>query len=508
MICRAGSRRPVTSILAPALALSLGAATLLAQQRPRQASEAPASSRIVTLQRDIDATLARPSLQRASWGVLVRSLSSNETLYSLNAERLLIPASNMKIVTLAAAAARLGWDFAFDTRLVAAGPVANGTLDGDLVVVGSGDPSIDDWDGAGSRLFAEWAETLKQSGIERITGRIVGDDNSFDDDSWGAGWAWDDLDRSFATGVGTLQFNQNSAQITLTAGTHAGDPPEAVLSPAGSGLMIRNRMLTGEPGSPASLTFRRLIDSPTIELRGSFPAGSKPVVRNIAVQNPTLYFTRALRDALIRSGITVEGEAVDIDDIDNAPPRARGTVVVTHRSEPLPVLATTMMQLSQNLYAETLLKAIGAQHEVGSAASGRASVMSLLEEWGLPATDVRIADGSGLSTYDLVTPSLLVGILTHVAQDPVSRSYFQSALPVAGKDGTLAQRMKGTPAEGNVRAKTGSLSNARAMSGYLTTRDGEPLAFSIIANNFNGAVDDVDDAIDAVVTRLVRVSRK
>src|SRR5204863_5899844 len=133
--------------------------------------------------------------------IVVRSLAANETLYELNGRRLLVPASNMKIATLAAAAERLGWDFSFETRLVANGSIADGVLDGDLVVIGSGDPSIDDWDGAATKLFRDWAEQLKSAGIKTITGRLIGDDNAFDDDPFGSGWAWDDLGASFATGI-------------------------------------------------------------------------------------------------------------------------------------------------------------------------------------------------------------------------------------------------------------------------------------------------------------------
>jgi len=471
-------------------------------------SSSQPSAAVRDLQRNIDALLAAPALDSGTWGVVVKSVALQDTLYSRNGGKLLLPASNMKVLTLAAAADRLGWDFSFETRLVGAGPIEEGILQGDLVVVGSGDPSLDDWDGAGTALFQSWAASLKASGVHAINGRIIGDDDSFDDDPWGAGWAWDDLDRSFATGVGALQFNQNTAQLRITAGPRAGDPAMVTIGPSGSGLSVRNQLTTGDAKTSVSIAVRRRLDSPALELRGSLPAGTGPFVRNVAVHNPTEYFVSQLRDALIAAGIDVLGAAVDIDDIDDPPSRARGAVLVTHRSPPLSTLAGTMMKLSQNLYAETLLKAMGTLKAVGGLESGRTAVLSVLQAWGIPSSGVSIADGSGLSTYDLLTPDALVAILTHVAQDSRLRDPFHAALPVAGRDGTLAQRLKGTPAEGNVRAKTGSLANARAMSGYVQSATAEPLVFSIIVNNFGVASEAVEKTMDAIIVSLARFSRR
>ena len=157
--------------------------------RPASPASAAKSSSLARLQHDIDAVLAAPALDHAFWGVLVKSLATNETWYSQNAGKLMMPASTMKVVTLAAAADRLGWDFRYETRLLATGPVSDGALHGDLLVVGSGDPSIDDWDGAATRLFGDWADQLKASGVSTIEGRIVGDDHAFDDDR-----LWDPLE--------------------------------------------------------------------------------------------------------------------------------------------------------------------------------------------------------------------------------------------------------------------------------------------------------------------------
>jgi len=459
------------------------------------------------LQREIDALIAAPEVDRGTWGIVVRNLAGDH-IYSVNPRKLFVPASNMKLLTLAAAAERLGWDYSFETRLVGTGEIEANVLDGDLVVVGSGDPSVDNWDGAATRLFQQWAERLKQLGIQTIRGRIVGDDDSFDDEGWGPGWAWDDLDRSFATGVGTLQFNQNSTQLHIRPGAREADAAVITLEPSGSALTIRNRLTTSARRSAPAIEVRRLLDAPVIEIRGSIPEGSAPIVRNVAVANPTTYFVTALRDAFIASGIDVRGAAVDIDEMPDPPARARGTVLLRHNSPPLSELATTMMRLSQNLYAETFVKAIGAQHGIGTTRGGSLEVSEVLTQWGLPAGDIRVADGSGLSVYDLVSPELLVQLLAHVATDAKLAIPFANTLPVAGQDGTLAQRLKGTAAERNVRAKTGSLSNARAISGYAYTADREPLVFSILVNNFGQASDAVERTTDAILVKLAQFSRK
>jgi D-alanyl-D-alanine carboxypeptidase/D-alanyl-D-alanine-endopeptidase (penicillin-binding protein 4) len=489
--------------------VAAGALGLGGQRRARAQQDLPAAppaSALASLAHDIGALVTTAPADRGTWGIVIKT-TAGETVYALNERKLFVPASNMKVLTLAAAAERLGWDFTFDTRLVAAGPIGARGLDGDLVVVGSGDPTIDNWDGAATTLFRDWADRLRRLGVSKIHGRIIGDDDSFDDEAWGSGWAWDDLDRSFATGVGALQFNQNTAQLKIRGAARSGAPASVEIEPAGSGLTIRNFATSGGRGDPP-IEVRRRLDGPTLELRGSVAAGNGTVVRNVAVANPTLYFATALRDGLIAAGIEVEGEAVDIDDITDPPSRARGNVLLDHHSPPLSEMAKTMMELSQNLYAETLLKTIGSQQTVGSSAAGRTAVAGVLEAWGLSPDEFKIVDGSGLSVYDLVTPDLVAGVLTHVALDEQLRRPFEASLPVAGREGTLSRRMRGTAAEGNVRAKTGSLSNSRALSGYVRDADGEDLVFSILVNNFGASSDAVDRAMDGMLVRLAQFRRR
>jgi len=455
----------------------------------------PPTQSLLQLQQDIEATLAQPVLERATWGIVVRSVASGETFYSVNPHRLLMPASNMKIVTLAAAADRLGWNFSYETRLVAVGTIERGVLSGDLVVVGSGDPSLDDWDGDATRLFASWAKALKANGISTINGRIVGDDNAIDDDWLGFGWQWDDLDQSFASGIAALTFNENTVKVTIAPGAEESAPARVTLGAESSGLTLRNLSRTGAPSVPASIETRRLAGGRVFEVRGTMPLGTPPRSINAAVFNPTIYYVSALRAALVANGIQVRGEAVDIDDV-SMPALDSGRLILSYYSPPLPSLARTMMKLSQNLFAESLMYSTGAD-----------AARAVFEGWGIPRDEVLIADGSGLSRYNLVTAEAMATILMRVAGDERLREPFLVSLPIAGRDGSLDNRMKSTAAEGNARAKTGSFTNARALSGYLRTADGEPLVFSIIANNYNAPTALIDQATDSIVVRLAQFKR-
>jgi serine-type D-Ala-D-Ala carboxypeptidase/endopeptidase (penicillin-binding protein 4) len=458
----------------------------------------------IRLQRDIDAILSHPALERGYWGVLVKSLKSGETLYALNPRKLLMPASNIKIVTLAASADRLGWDYTYTTRFFSVGQIESGTLHGDVLVVGGGDPSLTISDGSAGRAFDTCAERLKALGIRTILGRIVGDDNAFDDDGLGFGWSWDDLPDDYAAAVSALQFNENTARVTVTAGVAVGDVAAIAIEPPSTGLTIDNRLRTVAEGSLVSIEARRLPGSSRLELRGSVPLGSAPATRTVSVDNPTLFLVKAFRDALIARGIDVRGPAVDADELLDAPSTDRRLELNAHRSPPLSTLAVRLMKASQNLYAETLLKTIGAASGTPTSLAGRTLAQSALQNWGIAPDGLILRDGSGLSRYDYATPEALVTILAHVTGDDRLRGPFEASLPIAGRDGTLATRMKGTAAEGNVRAKTGAMANVRALSGYATTLAGEPLVFSIIANNFDAAPALITAAIDSIVVRLVQ----
>jgi serine-type D-Ala-D-Ala carboxypeptidase/endopeptidase (penicillin-binding protein 4) len=483
-------------------------ATAACAHPPRPALPAgPAHPALSVLQQDIDTILQAAPLSHSYWGVLAKSLKSGDTLYSVNADKLMMPASNMKIVTLAAAAEQLGWDYTYETKLFAAGSISDGLLSGDLVVVGSGDPSLVAADGMADRVFGDWAQRLKQRGIRAVTGRVIGDDNGFEKETLGAGWMWDDLPTDDSAGVGALQYNESAAKVSVAPGPAAGDAAAISIDPAGSGLMVVSSVTTGAAASRTSIGVRRLPGRTKLELGGTIAAGAAASTLTVSVDNPTQYYVTALRTALIANGIDVRGPAVDIDDVRDAPATA-GTPVASYRSPPLSVLAVRLMKVSQNQYAETLLKSVSAAPGVvPTAAAGWRAALTIFERWGLPAGSLIQRDGSGLTRYDFVTPEAIVLILTHVDRDPRLRGPFEASLPIAGRDGTLANRMKGTPAEGNVRAKTGSMTAVRGTSGYVTSADGEPLVFCILANNYDAPASTITAAEDTIIVRLAQFHR-
>jgi D-alanyl-D-alanine carboxypeptidase/D-alanyl-D-alanine-endopeptidase (penicillin-binding protein 4) len=414
----------------------------------------------------------------------IRSADTGEHLYELNAGKLMMPASNMKILTLAATADALGWDYRFTTTLETRGTITKGVLHGDLIVRSNGDPSINSRDRRADAVLSEWTRALQSAGIFSIEGRIVGDDQAFDDEGIGAGWAWDYLQYGYAAPVGALEFNESLAALTIAPGATAGAMPMVTLS-AGSGLELVNHAITGAAGSPNTIDYRRHIDRAVLEVVGSIPAGTEPATRDVAVVNPTVFFAQSLKDGLSARGIVVTGEAVDFDDVAAEMPHGDPRVLVSTSSPPLREIATVLMKVSQNLYAETFLKALGASRNgLGTAEGGRIAVRDTLAAWDIPRDAHVLYDGSGLSRYNYVTASTVVAVLQHMYKDPRHREAFVATLPIAGKDGTIASRMRRTRAEGNAVAKTGSIANVRSLSGFVKTRDGETLVFSILANDF------------------------
>ncbi len=440
------------------------------------------------------------------WGVEVKSLDTGRLLYARNARRLLMPASNMKIVTLAAAAETLGWDYRFKTTIETDGAIEGGALKGNLIVRGAGDPTINNRDNRARAMFDEWASALKAAGVTRIDGNVVADASAFDRRGLGQGWSWDYLQYGYAAPVGALEFNEDIATLTVRPGGKPGDAAQLELPPS-TGLGLVHQVVTGEAGTATTIDFERVPDSNYLDVTGSIAADAKPATREVAVANPALYFAHSLTLALIERGIPVRGLPVVFERSSLLAPLPR-TAIVESQSPPLREIATTMMKVSQNLYAETLLKAVGAAGgAIGTTDAGRAAAQKIFETWGIPASSYVQADGSGLSRYDFVTAEMIVTLLERMYKDPRHHDAFVATLPIAGKDGTISTRMKSTRAEANALAKTGSIANVRALSGYVRTRDGETVVFSILANSFTIPAATVNWIADLAVERLSNYSR-
>ena len=446
-------------------------------------------------------------MQHALWGVQVKSLDTGRTLYSRNAGTLMMPASNMKIVTLAAAAETLGWDYRFKTTLETTGAVEGGTLVGDLIIRGGGDPTINKRDNRAAAVFDQWAAALKAAGVNRIDGNIVADASAFEGPGLGQGWSWDYLQYGYAAPAGALEYNENVATLTIRPAAAAGEDAALELPP-GTGLGLIHHVITGPAGSPTIVEVGRT-DGAWLDVTGSIAADAAPTTRDVAVAKPALHFAHASLLALTERGIEVRGLPVEPEKSKNTLAARPRQVLVESASPPLRDIAATMMKVSQNLYAETLLRAVGAARgQPATADNGRAAAREIFTAWKIdPATYVQ-ADGSGLSRYDFVTAAMIVTILERLHADPRHRDAFLATLPIAGKDGTISTRLRATRAEANALAKTGSIANVRALSGYVRTRDGELLAFSLLANNFTIPAATVNWIADLAVETLANYTRR
>jgi serine-type D-Ala-D-Ala carboxypeptidase/endopeptidase (penicillin-binding protein 4) len=476
-----------------------------AASRPRPAAHTAA------LRQDLAAVLDAPLLARSHWSLLVKSLDRDEVLFTHNPGKLVLPASNMKVFTMAAAAERLGWDFRFETTLESAAPIFDGVLEGDLVVRGSGDPSIALRDDVAPRMFDDWARQLREAGVTRIAGRIVGDDDALDDVELGEGWSWDDLAYAYSGRVTALLYNEALVRIIARPGLTPGEPALIEVVPSSDhDLNITSLVTTGPAGSTASLRLERPLGSLDVTVTGTVPADAAadpPSSLTAAVGNPTLFFARALASALVARGIAVEGGAVDKDllpEDDAARQAIPARVLARHHSAPLSEIARTFMKVSQNLYGELFVKTLGRMAGEGTTARGQEAIRETLDSWGVPRDSYVLADGSGLSRLNFVSADAVVALLERMYRAPRHREAFLQTLPIAGQDGTLRLRLRASWTAGRVRAKTGSISNTRALSGYVTTRGGETLAFSIIANNFTLPAWRVERIIDLLVEILAR----
>jgi D-alanyl-D-alanine carboxypeptidase/D-alanyl-D-alanine-endopeptidase (penicillin-binding protein 4) len=345
--------------------------------------------------------------------------------------------------------------------------------------------------------------------VTRITGGIVGVDDVFDDVPLGRGWAWDDLDASYSAEIGGLEFNEGFAAVRVAPGASPGAPAVVTLDPATSYVPIVVQATTGAAKSAASIEIARAAMGTGIVVSGSVPADTPYVADEVAVRDNTAYFAAVLRETLQAASIRIDGAYSDADARPAPVDTAALVPLFTHVSPPLTEILAGFLKPSQNQIGEILLKTLAHERRggPGTARDGAAVVDSVLRTWGLPAGRLLSqADGSGLSRYDLVAPELLAGILEHMTRSPNWAVWYQD-LPIAGVDGTLAGRMKGTPLANNVHGKTGTLSGVRSLSGYLTTAAGEHVVFSMIVNNHTLSARDADRIAEAALLRIYNYRR-
>lgn len=485
----------MTRLAAALVALSLAGPAALTAQEAAPARQAPGadsaadgavvgtiSSAIddpAELAERLDRILADPALVRAHVGLVVQVAETGEVLYERAGEKRFTPASNTKLVTGAVALDALGPDYRWRTRLVADGSIAGGTLDGDLWIVGGGDPALE------RERVDEWVAALREAGIRQITGDVIGDDRIFSHPQWGRGWMWDDLFGGWSAGVTGLQLSPNTVRAALVSGEVPGDAARLVYRDEGPPLPIDVRVRTGAPGSEARLSFVPDAHGGPVELRGWVPLAADSTGLYLAPAHATLYLLDWLRLRFDEGRLRVGGEYRRPEAGETPPAPESSTWSHETESPPLSELLGEMLKPSDNQMAESVLRTVGLEEgREGSPAEGLAVVSSTLAGWGIEPGAVDLSDGSGLSRYNEVTPRALARLLRTMWRHREYATWLE-ALPTAGVDGTMRRRLLATPAYENVRAKTGSLSAVRGVSGYLLDGRGETLIFSLLLNGYD-----------------------
>ncbi len=425
--------------------------------------------------RQIDALLAEPWLKGGIQGVIVQSLRDGTTWYERNADLLFMSASNEKLLTSAAVLNALGPDWKFVTTLQRTGSVdADGTLHGDLYLHGGGDPLLDDKD------LDALVQSAKDAGIRRVEGRVVGDDSRFDSQRYGDSWEWDDMPYYYSAQISGLNLDENVETLKIDPGRRAGEPVKVTESPTERYLRVLDRGRTVASGGKSTLRVSRILGQNVATVDGTLSVNARSEDHRptpVTVEDPGLFAATVFTERLVGAGVSVAGAPK------TGPTPNGATEIGRHESPPMSEVLRRLNKPSDNLVAECLLKTLGAERgSGGSTAAGREVALAWFKQLGLDTERVQMTDGSGLSRQTLVSPRNLAILLRAMYSHPQSRVYIDS-LPIAGVDGTLRNRMKGTPAEGNCHGKTGSLSGVSSMSGYVTTKAGEPLAFVILMNN-------------------------
>lgn len=479
-------RRPVR------LTALLAGLILLAGAAPVQAQDSPHAD----LTADLDAILADPGLAGADVGLVVTTLDG-ETVYRHEGERRRQPASNAKLATSAAALEVLGPDFTFTTTVASTGRRVGPVLDGDLYLRGTGDPTMlaADYDALAQRVAA--------SGIRLVRGGLVADDTWFDDVRLGLSWAWDDEPYYYNAQVSALtvspdtDYDAGSIVVRVAPGANGARPVVTTVPPTDY-VRVENTATTGAAGSPNTVTVDRAHGANTFTVTGSIPAGGAATSEWMSVWEPTGYAAALFRAALGRHGVTV------LRPTGRGATPAGAATLAERVSMPLAELQVPFLKLSNNLHAEILVKSMGrATAGEGSWGAGRTALVDALTGLGVTGR-LSMADGSGLSRMDQISPDQLAQLLAGAAGEPWFGGWYE-ALPIAGESdrlvgGTLRNRMGGTAAQGAVHAKTGSLTGVSGLSGYVDTAGGQRWVFSMVSNDYIGV--NVKAVEDQVAVRL------
>jgi len=478
----------------------------------------------------VDSMLREEHAAKAVWGIVVVDHSTGETLYERNADSFFTPASNTKLYTTAFGLATLGPDYHYRTTVESAAvPDPGGRVRGDVVLVGRGDPDLSnrkfpfeqkaERDGPAEKVLAELADAIVAKGVKQIDGDIIADDSYFAYDPYPEGWSTGDLFFGFGAPVSAIDLDDNTLQVSVVPGEHPGDPAAVAIEPWAGYDLFGHDLTTGPSASKQQFAVVREPGANPILLRGSIPLGAQPAKLELALDEPAELTAHLLKLLLESRGVVISGAA----KAHHAPPPERApdgstalvpappmppliqdpVVLAEHASPPLIESIRLLNKVSQNLHAELLLRTIAKEKSgIGTTDAGIALETDFVKSIGIADGDVVLADGSGLSRQNLVTPRATATLLEFAARQSWGDAYI-STLPVAAEDGTLEDRMKGTAAAGRIHAKTGSVEHVRSISGYATSVRGAQLVFSIFMNNNPQPPRDTGHIFDAICAAMV-----
>ena len=466
------------------------------------------------LQDRLASAFGTPVWRGATWGVMVTSLDTGDTLFAIEPDEPLAPASNLKLLTTAAALRILGTDYRFRTYLLTEGEVVDGVLHGDLVLYGTGDPGISDrFYRNKDDVFQLLIDQLAELGIHTVDGDLVGDASFLSGPLRPEGWHPNDLNDGFAGAISALSFNENVVSFRVVPGA-AGTTPTVHTIPEHAGLDIANHARTVTSDARPRLAIVRDHPLDSVRVEGRLLAGAKDVWREMTVPVPAHFAASVFRATLEERGVTLLGDVRTVDEPSrsvvgrlSAPALGRrgSRILARHVSDPLSVYVAVVNKESNNLFAELIFRTLGrVTSGVGSPEASAAAVRTALGEVGVDMSNVVQLDGSGLSAGSRVSASTFVEVIERMAASPTWPEYWGS-LPQAGTRRELG-RMYNTPAAGNLRAKTGTIEGVSALTGMVRSSSGERLAFSLLVNNArsNSRAKAVENQVGAILASFGR----
>jgi D-alanyl-D-alanine carboxypeptidase/D-alanyl-D-alanine-endopeptidase (penicillin-binding protein 4) len=453
-----------------------------------------ATAQATALQQQLDGLLNDSRYDGSQVALVVRDATTGETLYNRNGDQRMLPASNTKLFTSTAAMHVLGPSYRFHTDVLATAPVRGGKLRGDLYLKGYGDPTALESD------YVGLAKQLRAAGVRRVDGDLIADDTYFDHVRLGDSWAWDDEPFYYNAQISALtlapntDYDSGTAIVESRPGAAVGAPVKLTLVPGNGVIKLISSAKTGAAGSSNTLSIERDHGTNIVRVTGSVPLGAAVGQEWVTVWEPELYAADVFQRALAAQGIKVDGH------IKNAATPTAAHQLARDESMTVGELMTPFLKLSNNMHAETLVKAMGAVVEAsGTWSAGLGVVTDYAQSIGVDTSRIRLSDGSGLSRKVNVTADAVTDVLIGAQKETWWQQWYD-ALPIAGNPerfvgGTLRSRMLNTPAANNLHGKTGSLTGVTALSGYVTDKDGRKLVFSMLSNNYLDSPRSIEDAV-------------